>query len=190
MAHEDTRRFSERLEELMSGYQHAQILIRALQADVFHLLEEPRQAGAVAEKTGWHPRGARMLLDGLVALELVETKDGRIEQIPDLRARRYVALTVSDTGAGMDAGTIERIFDPFFSTRAVGEGTGMGLSSVHGIVSGLGGAVAVESAPANSPRTPLTSRTRPTTTGTTIAIIEGTIISRCAPRVLMSTHEA
>ena len=57
----------------------------------------------------------------------------------------YVELSVADSGKGIDPGLLERIFDPFFSTKAPGRGSGMGLSMVHGIVHEHGGHVIVES---------------------------------------------
>lgn len=57
----------------------------------------------------------------------------------------YLCLTVRDNGHGMDEKTIDRIFDPFFSTKGQFEGTGLGLSVIHGIVSNHGGAITVES---------------------------------------------
>jgi len=58
----------------------------------------------------------------------------------------YLRLTVRDNGHGMDEATIEKIFDPFFSTKGQTEGTGLGLSVIHGIISKLGGAISVQSA--------------------------------------------
>jgi len=62
-----------------------------------------------------------------------------------LTAGDYVELTVSDTGAGMGPDIIDKIFDPYFTTKGIGKGTGMGLSITHGIIKSYGGAITVES---------------------------------------------
>ncbi|HEV8644387.1 MAG TPA: ATP-binding protein, partial [Burkholderiales bacterium] len=65
----------------------------------------------------------------------------------DLREGRYARLSVSDNGCGMDKATLERIFDPFFTTKPAGQGTGLGLSTVDGIMRSHEGAVTVYSQP-------------------------------------------
>jgi signal transduction histidine kinase len=59
----------------------------------------------------------------------------------------YIRLTVADTGIGMDEATIARAIEPFFTTKGVGQGTGLGLSMVHGLAAQLGGSLSIESAP-------------------------------------------
>ncbi len=63
----------------------------------------------------------------------------------NIEAESFVKLTVSDTGPGMDKNTLERIFDPYFTTKAKSEGTGLGLAVVQGIVAAHGGALTVSS---------------------------------------------
>jgi signal transduction histidine kinase len=64
-----------------------------------------------------------------------------------LMAGHYVVLTVSDTGVGMDAATLGRATEPFFTTKPTGEGTGLGLSMMHGVVTQSGGAARLFSEP-------------------------------------------
>lgn len=89
------------------------------------------------------PRGGTLT----VRLEVTEVSFAFAQQHPPMQAGRYVLLSVSDTGVGMNEETRRRIFEPFFSARESGAGTGLGLAVVQGLVEGHDGAVLVETAP-------------------------------------------
>lgn len=82
-----------------------------------------------------------------VSLQNIQIDPGNRGRWRQVKPGLYVQLAVQDNGIGMDSQTLERIFEPFFTTKEQGEGTGMGLSTVHGIVEDHGGSIDVESAP-------------------------------------------
>jgi CheY-like chemotaxis protein len=82
-----------------------------------------------------------------VKLSEVDLDSESAAQLPDLSPGPYMLLTVSDTGHGMDKAVMERIFEPYFTTKEKERGTGLGLSVVRGIVTSYGGAITVYSEP-------------------------------------------
>jgi PAS domain S-box-containing protein len=94
---------------------------------------------------------AHAMVDGgiiAVSLKVVEVDKAFAAAQGDLAPGVYQRLSVSDTGHGMDKETLDRIFEPFYTTKKAGEGTGLGLAAVHGIVTAHKGAITVYSEPA------------------------------------------
>jgi PAS domain S-box-containing protein len=89
------------------------------------------------------PRGGKLIID----TGNLEADGAYAQTRPGLRSGRYTRLRVSDTGTGMDQATIDRVFEPFFTTKPKGHGTGLGLSTVYGIITQAGGSVQIYSEP-------------------------------------------
>jgi len=82
-----------------------------------------------------------------VAVTEIEINQDASKIQPDVEPGFYLKISIRDTGCGMKPEVLERIFDPYFTTKRHGEGTGLGLSVVHGIIKSLEGSVRVESNP-------------------------------------------
>ena len=82
-----------------------------------------------------------------VRIEPIELDETSARRSPQTAPGRYVLMTVSDTGTGMDETTKRRLFEPFFTTKEPGKGTGLGLANVHSIVKHARGFITVESTP-------------------------------------------
>jgi CheY-like chemotaxis protein len=80
-----------------------------------------------------------------VGLRNMDFNSEAVTKFPDLTRGRYLMLTVRDTGQGMDRSILQRIFDPYFTTKEKHVGTGLGLAVVHGITKSHGGSITVQS---------------------------------------------
>jgi CheY-like chemotaxis protein len=93
---------------------------------------------------------ARDALSDTTAPKIAVEVGAVIEGAPELdgRAGRWICLRVSDNGVGMSAETLHRLYEPFFTTKEAGKGTGLGLATTHGIIRDHGGFITCGSAPA------------------------------------------
>jgi PAS domain S-box-containing protein len=122
-----------------------------LDADLPAVLLDPVQIGQVLLNLCINARDA---MPGGGSMRVGLRMAGEVDQAcascrNRVRAQPLVELFVTDTGMGIEAEVLERIFEPFFSTKEVGKGSGMGLATVHGIVHEHGGHILVDSAPAS-----------------------------------------
>jgi len=118
---------------------------------------DPDPIAVMADPTQLHQVLMNLCTNGGQAMEnggILEVKLERVDLDAEESALHgmesggaYAKLTVRDTGVGMDTATLERVFEPFYTTKAPGQGTGLGLAVVHGIVAEHGGAISAESAP-------------------------------------------
>jgi len=113
------------------------------------VMADPTQLHQVVMNLSTNAAHAMEERGGILTIGLSDQELDLEEKTPggSVGKRPYVQLTVADTGQGIDPQIVDRIFDPYFTTKGKGKGTGMGLSVVHGIVKNCGGDVRVESHP-------------------------------------------
>ncbi len=111
------------------------------------ILADPTQVQQVLMNLGTNAGHAMKEKGGQldIRLDTVQLVEADLPLEPEMSAGPYLRLTVSDTGHGIPAEILDRIFEPYFTTKKTGEGTGLGLAVVHGIVKSHGGTIRVHS---------------------------------------------
>jgi len=122
----EIRRSIEECEPVLADSTQIHQIVMNLCTNAYHAM---RETGGVLEVN---------LMEEEISTDDVESK-------LDLHPGRYAKLTIKDTGHGMDNVVLEKIFDPYYTTKPIGEGSGLGLAVVHGIVKSSGGKIRVES---------------------------------------------
>jgi PAS domain S-box-containing protein len=123
-------------------------LVTSLSPDLHAVMIDPGQLSQVLTNLAVNsrdamPKGGTLTID-TANIDVDATFTG---PRPGLKPGRYVRLRVSDTGTGMDKKTLQHAFEPFFTTKPRGQGTGLGLATIHGIVAQAGGQVSLYAEP-------------------------------------------
>lgn len=112
------------------------------------VLADPTQIHQIVMNLGTNAYHAMRQDGGVLSVSLssvdISREDQKVGSL-DLIPGAYLQLVISDTGCGMDQATVKRIFEPYFTTKKIGEGTGLGLAVVHGIVKSHKGHISVYS---------------------------------------------
>jgi two-component system cell cycle sensor histidine kinase/response regulator CckA len=121
-------------------------LVTVLESELPHVRLDPGQLEQLVINLAVNardamPRGGHLS----ITTENLEIPPGGDPAHPGIDPARYATLSVSDTGVGMDPSTLSKIFEPFFSTKESGKGTGLGLATVYGIIRQSGGEIRVDS---------------------------------------------
>ncbi|TFG71777.1 MAG: response regulator [Solirubrobacterales bacterium] len=121
---------------------------RKLQADLWPIIEDPARIEQVLINLAVNARDA-MPEGGTLTFETENAELSEAETLadPGVKAGRFVRLVVSDTGVGMDSDVASRVFEPMFTTKSSGQGTGLGLATVYTIVNQTGGTITLDSEP-------------------------------------------
>jgi len=132
------------------------LLIPTIPASVtIHLLGLTKDCLVLGNQTQLHQVIVNIILNAVDAMEGEGTitiklshilaNDSYLKQFPEIKNTTYCKIEISDTGHGMDNSTLERIFEPFYTTKEVGKGTGLGLAIVHSIINQHQGKMTVSS---------------------------------------------
>ncbi len=127
--------------------EHVELIVR-LSSSMRPVMADPGHVEQVLVNLAVNARDA-MPGGGTLSIEtdVVDVDDGWVGDVPELKPGCFVRLRVSDTGSGMSREVVQHAFEPFFTTKPKGEGTGLGLATVYGIVTQAGGHVHIYSEP-------------------------------------------
>jgi len=111
------------------------------------VLADPTQIHQILMNLSTNAFHAMELTGGKLGISLRQTALTAVDLLkePGVEAGDFVRLSIRDSGPGIDPGIRDKVFDPYFTTKEAGKGTGMGLSVVHGIVKSYGGVISIES---------------------------------------------
>ncbi len=118
------------------------------------VVADPTQIHQIAMNLGTNAYHAMQETGGNISVELsaVQIPENNRPNVKNRFPEDYARLMISDTGSGIEPSVLDKIFDPYYTTKEVGHGTGLGLSIVHGIVKDHGGFIEVDSAPGKGTR--------------------------------------